>query len=229
MASRGDAPATRKRSISKSSEQRVPPYEQLKTGILNGDLEPGSPLVEAALAEWCGVSRTPIREALRQLQQDGLVQRSDRGLVVRKRGPEEIIDIYDARMVLEATTARVAADRRTDYDIRLLRVMLDRGEQISTRDSDAMVESNQQFHETVWRAGHNEALTDLLDRLVTQLHRYPGTTLSTPGRWETALRQHREIVEAIAKRDGDAAYDAAMRHFLEARDIRMALFANGGE
>lgn len=227
MGGREDASGATRRPAPKSSERRVPPYEKIKAAILNGELKPGGPLVEVALAEWCGVSRTPIREALRQLQQDGLIQRSDRGLVVRARGPEEILDIYDTRVVLEATTGRVAAERRTDYDVRMLQGLLERGNRVSSTDSDAMVETNQQFHRAVWRASHNEALIDLLERLSLHLARYPGTTLSTPGRWETAIRQHRELVEAIENRDGDGAYNVAMRHFLDARDIRMALFANG--
>jgi DNA-binding GntR family transcriptional regulator len=209
------------------ARRRVAPYDRLKAAILSGELEPGSPLVEVALAEWCGVSRTPIREALRRLQQDGLVQRSDRGLAVKTRSPEEILDIYDARMVLEATTGRVAAERRTDYDVRLLHGLLDHGDRVPGTDGPAMVEANQKFHRAVWRAGHNEALIDLLERLNLHLARYPGTTLSTPGRWATALRQHRELVAAIESRDGDEAYAVATRHFLEARDIRMALFASG--
>ena len=72
---------------------QVTPYERLRQAIIEGDLRPGDQLVEVALAKWCQVSRTPIREALSRLEQDGLVARSDRGLVVLSRSAEEILDI----------------------------------------------------------------------------------------------------------------------------------------
>lgn len=74
-----------------------------------------------ALAEWWEVSRTPIGEALLRLDQDGLTDRTDYGLTVRARSPEEILDVYYTRMVLEATAGRVAAERCTDHDLMLLR------------------------------------------------------------------------------------------------------------
>src|SRR5690349_17429224 len=103
-------------------------YEVLKNAILSGELAPGEQLVETSLAKLCKVSRTPIREALRRLEQDGLVYRSDRGLAVRTRSPEEILDIYEVRMMLEATVGRIAAERRTEHDVSMLRHLLVQGE-----------------------------------------------------------------------------------------------------
>jgi DNA-binding GntR family transcriptional regulator len=180
--------------------------------------------VENTLAEWCQTSRTPVREALRRLEQDGLIDSSDRGLVVRKRSPEQILDIYETRIVLEAEVARVASGRRTEHDIRLMRLLWRKCDQVS--ESDAMVEANHQFHRAIWRASHNESLLDLLERLHLHLARYPGTTLSVPGRWQASQRQHKLLVDAIEKRDGDAAHQIALGHFADARDIRLELFAN---
>lgn len=205
---------------------RVPPYEMLKQAILSGELKPGRPLVETSLAAWCQVSRTPIREALRRLEQDGLVQRSDRGLVVRERSPQEILDIYETRIALEAAAGRMAAERRTEHDVRLLRRLHERSNQISVDDIPAVVEANRQFHRTVWQASHNESLFDLLDRLELHLARYPETTLAAPGRWDAARHQHEALVDAIEQRDPDAAYKVAFEHFVVARDIRLSLFAD---
>lgn len=204
---------------------RVSPYDMIKRAILSGDLGPGQPLTEIALAKWCGVSRTPIREALRRLEQDGLAERGARGLAVRERSPEEIIDLYDTRVVLEAMASRVAAQRRTEHDVRMLRWSLQREESVTADDEAGLVQANQDFHSTVWRASHNDSLTDLLDRLSLHLARYPGTTLSSPGRWDEAKREHAELADAIERRDGDAADEIARRHFAAARDIRLALFA----
>ncbi|WP_396449564.1 GntR family transcriptional regulator [Actinomadura sp.] len=208
-----------------SPEVRVPPYEMLKNAILSGELKAGQPLVEASLAAWCQVSRTPIREALRRLEQDGLIERSDRGLVIRERSPQEILDIYETRIALEATAGRMAAERRTDHDIRLLRGLWERGNRIPPEDITAIVEANRQFHRAVWLASHNDSLLDLLERLNLHLLRYPETTLAAPGRWKVARDQHGELVDAIEKRDPEGAYQVAMQHFADARDIRLSLFA----
>lgn len=203
---------------------KVTPYQRLKEAIRSGDLKPGQQLVESALAEWCEVSRTPIREALSRLQHDGLVERNDRGLVVRERSPEEILDIYETRIALEGTAARLAAERRTSHDLMLLRRSLTKLDSVSTDDVDAMVNGNRQFHVAVWRASRNVSLIDLLERLDLHLARYPATTLSSPGRWERAATQHKAIVDAIEARDADGAEKVAILHFTEARDIRLSLF-----
>lgn len=203
---------------------KITPYQRLKEAIRAGELIPGQQLVESVLAEWCEVSRTPIREALSKLQHDGLVERNDRGLVVRERSPEEVLDIYETRIALEGTAARMAAERRNSHDLILLRRALSRLESLNTDDVDAMVRANRQFHTAVWRASHNSSLIDLLERLDLHLVRYPANTLESPGRWERSNEQHQAIVAAIEARDSDGAEKSAVTHFTEARDIQLALF-----
>lgn len=224
MAQRRGAAERRPRQAPPAVTERVAPYEMLKQAILSGDLAAGQPLVELSLAEWCEVSRTPIREALGRLEQDGLVERTDRGLVVRERSPQEIMDIYDTRLLLEASVGRFAAERRTDFDVRVLRRLLELEEKVSPRDPEKMADANQTFHRAIWRASHNESLIDLLERLNLHLARYPGTTLSAPGRWRAACKQHATLVDAIERRDANAAHDIALQHFQDARDIRLDLF-----
>jgi DNA-binding GntR family transcriptional regulator len=211
------------------TQRRTPPYDNIKQAILSGELAPGEPLVETALAEWCGVSRTPIREALTRLEQDGLVTRTDRGMGVRNRSPEEILDVYETRLVLEATAGRMAAERRTDHELRILRHLLEFGRQQAPLDTRALVDANQRFHRAVWVASHNESLIDLLERLNLHLGRYPETTLAAPGRWSTAQDEHTRLVDAIEARDAKAAHDIALAHFTAARDIRLALFVSSPE
>lgn len=204
---------------------KITPYQRLKEAIRAGDLIPGQQLVESVLAEWCEVSRTPIREALSKLQHDGLVERNDRGLVVRERSPEEVLDIYETRIALEGTAARMAAERRNSHDLILLRRAMARLDAVTTEDDvDTMVRANRQFHTAVWRASHNSSLIDLLERLDLHLVRYPAGTLESPGRWERSSEQHRAIVDAIEARDSDGAEKSAIAHFTEARDIQLALF-----
>lgn len=206
------------------------PYHQIRDAIMNGSLAPGASLVEKALASWCGVSRTPIREALLRLEQDGLVERTSRGLVVRQRSPEEVLDIYEVRIVLEAAAARVAAERHTEFDrIRFERLLTACEALDETAEPGELARVNGQFHHGVRLASHSQPLIDLLGRLNLHLMRYPATTLAYPKRWERALVQHRELIEAIVQRDGTRAAELAEVHFTEARNIRLQLWESGSE
>ncbi|HEY1823809.1 MAG TPA: GntR family transcriptional regulator [Trebonia sp.] len=212
-----------RRGVIPVTSDRAAPYEMMKQAILRGELEPGQQLIETALAEWCQVSRTPIREALSRLVQDGLAERSDRGLIVRRRSPEEILDIYETRIVLEATVGRVAAQRRSEFDVHTLHRIIERARGVAP-DDERKVEVNRQFHLAMWRASHNDSLLDLLERLNLHLARYPATTLSHPGRWEEAKQEHGAILDAVEARDEEKAHDLALAHFTRARDIRLRLW-----
>lgn len=206
--------------------QRKPsPYERLKEAIMAGDILPGQPLVETALAAWCEVSRTPVREALTRLEQDGLVARTERGLVVRERSREEILDIYETRIVLESTAARVAAARRSSLDVLTMKRLASRLDGVDTSDERQMARANREFHQAVWQASSNEPLSDLLRRLDLHLARYPSTTLSQPGRWTEGNAEHRAIIAAIEEQDGTRAHELVAEHFTKARDLRLRLWA----
>lgn len=200
-------------------------YDKLRAAIVSGEFAAGAPLGETALADRHGTSRTPIREALRRLEQDGLVERGDRGLRVRTRSPEEILEIYEARVPLEATAAAAAAQRHTEYDLVRLRRAQAVMEATDSGDPAAMAAANRTVHEALWAAGHNGTIVDLLTRLNNHLTRYPTTTLSVPGRWEEALAEHREIIAAVAARDADRAAELARRHMSRAREVRLEVWA----
>lgn len=191
---------------------------------MSGEYAAGEPLVELSLADRYRTSRTPVREALRRLEQDGLVERGDRGMRVRARSPEEIMEIYEARITLEATVAAAAAERRTELDLIRIRRAAAAMSEVDTSDPHAMAAANRLVHEAMWAAGHNGTIIDLLTRLNNHLTRYPATTLSAPGRWAQALRQHEEIIDAIERRDGAAAYELARVHMTQARDIRLKIY-----
>jgi DNA-binding GntR family transcriptional regulator len=199
-------------------------YDQLRDEIVYGQLKPGTPLVELAVASRYGASRTPVREALRRLEQDGLVERGERGMQVRARSPEEILEIYDVRIQLEAWAARAAAERRTAFDLAQLEELHTRMLNVRPGDSDAMVKSNRAFHEALWTSSHNKTLVDLLTRLQGHLTRFPATTLSRTDRWPAVLAEHRKLIDAIANRDADSAAELAASHMTAARDIRFQLY-----
>ncbi len=202
------------------------PYEQLKEAIYLGDLQPGQQLTETTLAQSFQVSRTPIREALARLEQDGLLVRTRNGLTVRERTAGEVLDIYDVRVLLESAAGRTAAERRTNNDIIELRRSHRRYIAAGDKDEQERVAANRHFHAAVWNAAHQPALTDLLRRIELQLGRFPITTLSYPGRWESTIDEHASLVGAIEARDGDRAAEIAGQHFTAARDIRLELWEN---
>ncbi len=208
-----------------TGRQSVTPYDRIKQAILDGELLPGQPLTEQSLAEWCGVSRTPIREALVALAQDGMIERRNRAFFVRERSPEEILDIYDVRITLEASAARLAAERYNKIDrIRIEQALAACKELPADADGAALAQANRVFHHAIQTAAHSQALDDLLTRLNLHLARYPATTLTSPGRWQSALVEHAELTEAILGNDADRAARIAEEHFTEARDIRLALW-----
>ena len=201
-------------------------YDELRQQILGGALPAGRTLVENSVAEQLDVSRTPVREALRRLEQDGLVERAGRGMRVVQRSPEQILEIYEVRVILEAAAARMAADRRTDFDIRRLRAIHEQMRQLATDDAAERVRLNNAFHEALWQASHNGTLVDFITRLLLQLRPYPQTTLTAPGRWELIVEEHQELITAIEDRRTADAAEIATGHMTQARDIRLRMFAD---
>jgi DNA-binding GntR family transcriptional regulator len=181
-------------------------------------------LGESALATEFGISRTPVREALHRLEIERLVERAARGARVRTSSPEEILDIYEVRITLEAAAAKQAALRSTELDRMRLRsaheAMLRAGDDPAVR-----AKANRTFHEAIWQASHSPTLDDLLQRLNVHLIRYPTTTLSYDDRWEAVLAEHEQLLEAIEARDGDRAHAIAERHLAGAREVRLRMYA----
>lgn len=200
-------------------------YERLRELFLGDTIEPGAAITEATLAQRLGVSRTPIREGLKRLEQDGLIERSGRGVRVKERGPEEILEIYEVRAVLEAAAARAAASRRTELDLSRLEAIYQEMKALPDGDTEGRVTWNNRFHEALWKASHNGTLEDVITRLLSRLIRYPQTTLDFPGRWDRVLREHEEILEAIRAQDPERAAAAAADHMTVARDTRLRMYA----
>lgn len=194
-------------------------YDQLKQAISDGDLPEGSRLVETQLAERFSVSRTPIRQALLALEQDGIVIRSGRSLHVRQQSPAEIIELYEVREILEERAARLAAERRNEVDVVILnRLLEDMSGDISKDERHAI---NREFHTSMWRAAHQDVLFETLRRLYANSVQALNTTLTGPERWEATMAEHRGMVEAILGGDADKAADLVRNHLKTARDIRI--------
>jgi DNA-binding GntR family transcriptional regulator len=199
-------------------------YERLRHDILAGRLPSGTALREIALAERYGVSRTPVREALRRLEHDKLIEAGDRGLRVRQPSHEEVVQVYDARILLEGAAAEQAARMRGEADLAVLDGLLARDFALADPPPETRADTNLEFHQAVWLATHNPVLIDLLQRLNLHLIHTPTTTLTAPGRWEQALAEHQALIAAIRDGDADRAGDVARDHMRTARDVRLRMW-----
>ncbi|MCT2581516.1 GntR family transcriptional regulator [Actinophytocola gossypii] len=198
-------------------------YQKLRDEIAAGALPPGSPLREIPLAERFGVSRTPIREALRRLEQDRLLVPGDRGMVVRAIDPHEVVQVYDMRVLLEAEAAAQAARDRRPADLVRLEGLLARDRGLTDPDDATRIRTNLEFHAALWQATHNPVLVDLLERLTVHLVHAPRSTLSVDDRWSHALDEHARLVDAVRDHDEAAARAVAAEHMATAREIRLRL------
>jgi DNA-binding GntR family transcriptional regulator len=199
-------------------------YLLLRQHIIEGRFPPGSVLLETALSVEYGVSRTPMREALHRLTQDGLIERSTRGFRVRVRTPEEIVDIYDARIALESTGAGLAAVRHNEFDLARLNHLLE--ERRHGTDANALGKLNNAWHEALRVAAHNTTILDLLGRLDSMLEVYHSRRSQSASDQE--IGEHEAVVAAIRDRDADTAQEAMREHLRRVRDRRIAdLLAEG--
>lgn len=190
---------------------------------MNGTLLPGTQLKEVQLANRFGVSRTPVRDALSRLEDLGLAERVNRGLEVRALDPEQVIQVYDMRILLEVEASGQAAQNRNLNDILTLEALLERDRSLEKPTDAELIQTNLEFHRAVWKASQNPVLIDLLERLMTHLVHAPTSTLSVDDRQNEALNEHAKLIEAISDRDTAAARDIANQHFSTAREIRMNL------
>ena len=191
-------------------------YTRLRGLILSGDLAPGAVLPQAALASTIGISTTPLREALRRLKQEGLVDLdAHRDARVRPLDSAEARDLLELRGSLDPLAASLAAQRRTDADLAEVRAALDGLEALSTHPSAAQLESHHRFHAAIHRASHNALLVETLDGLWVKTDRYRRHGLET-GRSDeerdARATEHRQLFEAVKDGDAEAAAELMRRH-----------------
>jgi phosphonate utilization transcriptional regulator len=194
--------------------------QELERLILAGELATGAKLTEAALAARLGVSRGPVREAFRALEEIGLVRvEKNRGVFVRSISVEEADQIYEVRAIFDEWIGRRLAQIATPAQIAYLRLELDRLEKAAARnDVDAYYHLNLAFHDRLVEACGNAKLTAAYRRLVNELSLYRRQTLGRAGTMVVSTREHRDIVERIAARNVAAAGRAMLDHVLASRE-----------
>ncbi len=188
--------------------------ESLREAIRSGVLKPGERIMEIQLAEELGVSRTPVREAIRKLELEGyVVMMPRRGTYVASMSIRDINEIFEIRTALESLSNGLAADHITDDELEhLQRLLVIIGGYIKEGNIEKIVETDIEFHDLLYHAARNERLVGIISNLRDQLTRFRTLSMSYPGRLEETLEEHRLIVDAIAGGDRKAASRAAERH-----------------
>jgi len=205
-------------------------FETLREAIINGTLKPGERMMEIQLAEQLGVSRTPVREAIRKLELEGFVVMIPRkGAYVAGISLKDIADVFEVRAAMEALAAGLAAERITAEELEEMERLLVRiGEHIEANRLEEVVEMDTLFHEALYKASRNLKLEQILQNLREQIQRFRSTSLAFPGRMKEALKNHKKIVEAISDRNTALAQQLAQEHIENAENSMLeALRRNG--
>jgi DNA-binding GntR family transcriptional regulator len=194
--------------------------ESIRNAIVNGQLQAGTRIAEPELADKFGISRTPIREAFRQLESEGFISVVPRkGAIVASLSPQDISNFYDLKMVLEGYAARCAAKTLAPADIAKMETV---NRQIETasqkKDIRRVLDLHNEFHDIFLRACGNEKLHAIVQNMVMQFQRFR-LILAMPGKIEGSIRQHRDIIEAFRKRDPDLAEELVRKNALYGKTL----------
>lgn len=197
-------------------------YLRIRDDILAGEFPDGQRLLETSLAARYGVSRTPVREALVALQADGLIERVDNGFRVRTGTPEDVMEIYEARIALESVAAAAAARRHTDLDLARLHAAHDEAVSLAiSGDERAAHEADAAWHDALWQAAHNTTISGALTRWAAQLRIYDQGPPGPADDLATTQREHSTVIAAIEAGDAEAARTAMMSHLEHSRQRRL--------
>lgn len=192
-------------------------FERLEGEILGGKYQQGDVLTEARLTEDLGVSRTPVREALRRLEQEHIVELSPRGIVILGVTEKDIQDIYAVRMEIEGMAAARAAESDNAEHLAELREALELQEYyVSRRDAEHIRTMDNRFHELLYRMSRSGVLYDTLLPLHKKAQKFRKASVQNESRAEQSAREHREIYEAVAAHDAVAAEKAMREHVCRA-------------
>lgn len=182
-------------------------------------LRPGQRLVERELVERVGVSRTTIREALRELAAEGLVTYiPQKGAIVAEQSPKDAAEMYEVRALLEGLMARQFAERASDQQVRALRTAFDEMEQTyrASRDPQELLRAKTAVYEVLFDGADNTTVRSVLEGFQARIAGMRAATLASPGRPERSLEEIRAIVEAIENRDAGEAERASVHHVQQA-------------
>ena len=194
-------------------------YDILKSQIINEELRPGQRLLDDQLASTFGVSRTPVREALARLSNEGLVEIVSRsGAYVKKLTREDIEEIYEIRKVLEGLAARKAATFIADKQIEQLSLLFEKAKHSGMDNCKAHIDLDVKLHDSILKSCHNKRLASIMANLYTLIHVFRIRVGKNKEKAEQALKDHEAILEAIKARDANKAEKMMMEHIETSKD-----------
>ncbi|MEO7056504.1 MAG: phosphonate utilization associated transcriptional regulator [Caldimonas sp.] len=193
---------------------------ELERMILSGELAPGAKLTEVALAARLGVSRGPLREAFRMLEEAGLVRtEKNRGVFVRDLPVEEAVEIFELRAAMDEVVGRRLAESIAPAGLKEIRGLVDEMElAVKVRDAPGYHLLNLRFHDRLVELAGNSKLTTIYRKLIKELSLFRRLNLADGGLMPVSVSEHRHIVKAIAAGDADAAGRAMYAHVMESKD-----------
>jgi DNA-binding GntR family transcriptional regulator len=196
-------------------------FNTLREAILRGELVPGERLMELQLASKLGVSRTPIREAIRMLEQEGLAITIPRkGAIVAGMTEKEMQDVLEIREALEELSVQVACDKITDEEIAQLRKNMKNFQRsLETGDLKKMAQADVEFHDVIYQATDNQKLINMLNNLREQMYRYRVEYLKNPDNHQQLLDEHEAIYQGIVARDKEAVTAMMREHISNQVDV----------
>jgi len=195
-------------------------FGYLREAILEGKLEPGKRLMEMQLAEDLGVSRTPVREAIRKLELEGLVVMVPRkGAYVADVSIKDMVEVLEIRAALEGLAASLAAERMTPKDVKILKVLADEFKKFHLEQNfKGMIEKDIEFHEKIFESTGNEKLYQMSQGLREQIYRFRVRYISEYNQSDNLVIEHDKILKAISKKDSQLAYNYGWEHIESLRN-----------
>lgn len=192
----------------------------IRAAIVNGQIRPGTRIMEPELAERFGISRTPIREAIRQLESEGLISVIPRkGAIVASISPQDISNFYELKMILEGHAARLAAKNLTENDLTKMETVNRQIEAASAKKNlSRVLDLHNEFHEIFLHACGNDKLHAIVQNLVMQFQRFR-LIPAMPGRIKGSIRQHTEIIEAFRRKDAARAEELVRKNALYGKNL----------
>lgn len=197
-------------------------FEKIEDAILSGEFARGDVISELKLCKLLDVSRTPVREALTRLRQEGLVEESGKGAVVVGVSEDDLFDIYEVRMRIEGLAAARCAEVISGEHLKALNETLELQEFYTARNQPESIKKlDSEFHKQIYSYCGSRTLETLLCELHRKVKRYRKSSVSNPERALEAVKEHREIYNAIAAHDGALAESLTARHIKNARNSIM--------
>jgi len=198
--------------------------QEIERAILQGEYAPGSKLIEATLAQAMGVSRGPVREAFRMLEEAGLVRNEkNRGVFVRDIPIDEAVEIFDLRAAMDELVGRRLAEKILPAQLKEIRSLVDQMEQaVKAKDAYHYHLLNLKFHDRLVELAGNSKLTAIYRKLIKELSLFRRMNLADGKLLPVSAGEHRHIVKAIASGDAEAAGRALFDHVIESKERTIA-------